>query len=646
MSFDITAPTVSAPSSGGTTVTDGRVFTSASDYRPTFTWTVSDAHSGVAAITTRIDGANVSNSYSGGVVTMTPATRLALGTRTLTVITTDAVGNSTTVNRSIVVRDDVLPTVSVAAPAANGANSPLLDVTAADDYSGVDTSTWRVFVNGVQMATAVGSTRLQADIGRLVNGTHQIEVRVKDLAGNERVHTISHVASSDSRTPPGIHGIYVIAPPSVVREADVVRFEAAIVKAGRPQAGTRVELRRGSVALTSAIVAADGYVDLPVRIDDAGDLTLVADGTGLAPRTITFQFIPDTAPPTLRIDKPVASGESSPLLDVTAFDTQSGVAPSTWAVKVNGVPIAASSESERLQVSLGRLANGTHQIEVSVSDRRGNQHSETISYQASGDAYTAPGKTGIYILTSPEVVDEGIGYRVTVIAVKDGRPIETGRYEILRLAGDDTILAGKLIGPDGYADMLITDPTPGAMVLRLTGSTLASVQYSYTFRKAGEPEFCQAHPAHAACVRAPGDPVIGGGTGTGTTTNNTTTTTTTTNNTTNVGTSGGPDDKVAPKFTLKVVQTAKGVVLRKKQIVLRMTSNERANYTLLPIGNRRATSVAMRAQTKVLRITLTGALLKRIQATKTRYVMVPIRVVGIDGNKNIVRKTLRLRVQR
>lgn len=117
-----------------------------------------------------------------------------------------------------------------------------------------------------------------------------------------------------------------------------------------------------------------------------------------------------------------------------------------------------------------------------------------------------------------------------------------------------------------------------------------------------------------------------------------------------VGTSGTAADKVPPKVTVRIAtKTKPGVVRRTRQILVRVATNERSNYTLLPVGNRRATRVVKPrplAQTKVACIKLTGKLLGRIQRARTKYVLVTVRVVGIDANKNIVRTTIRLRVLR
>jgi uncharacterized membrane protein YgcG len=465
VSFDTTSPTVSAPGSGGTPVANGAEFTSSSGYRPTFTWSIGDAHSGVAAITAKVDGTNVAHSYSGGVVTMTPPTRLALGTRTIALTVTDAVGNTTTVTRTILVRDDALPTVTVAGPIANGSNSPTLDVTASDDYSGIDTASWRVAVNGVQLPVTLGTSRVQADIGRLANGTHQIEISVKDVAGNERLHTMSYVASSDEITPPGLDGIFV--------------------------------------------------------------------------------------------------------------------------------------------------------------------------------------------MSSPERADQGDDYRVLAIAVKAGRPVGVGRLEISKVGGDGFVLAGKPVNPDGTGDLLITITIPGPLQVTLPGSGLAPARFDYAFRTPTDPGFCDAHPQHSACqTTREGDGTSGGGsgggsgtTGGGSSTGGGSTSGTTGGTSATAGTSGGPSDHIAPVFGATLVKTRSGQVLRSKRIPIRLRTNERSNFTIAPVGSAVTRASLPRAQTRIVKLRVTGALLRRLKNARGRPITVVIKYTAIDGNKNVRRKTTRVRIR-
>jgi len=86
VSFDTTVPAISAAKIAGAQMANGQVLRgSAGQYRPTFTFDYSDAHSGMAAVAMYLDGALVSNSS-----TFTPSANLALGNHTITVVATDA----------------------------------------------------------------------------------------------------------------------------------------------------------------------------------------------------------------------------------------------------------------------------------------------------------------------------------------------------------------------------------------------------------------------------------------------------------------------------------------------------------------------------------------------------------------------------
>lgn len=467
LSFDLTAPTVGVPQYAGSAVADGRVFNGTHDaYKPKITWAVADPHSGVASVVTRFKGVTVPSTFAGGIVTLNPADKLPLGTHQLQIVVADRVGNQTTVNRNITIADIAPPTVTVFAPAANGSNDPVLDVAAQDDYSGVAPASWRVFVNGEALPVASGSARLLASIGRLANGTHTIEIRIRDASDNERVHSIQHIAS--------------------------------------------------------------------------------------------------------------------------------------------------------------------------------------------GDPYTPPGMTGIFVLGSPSVVDQDELYHVTAIAVRNGRPISTGRYELSKVGGDGTVIAGKQSSPDGYVDMVAQLSAPGPLQLALTGSQLASAQFDYTYRRIGEPDYCAAHPQHTACQTSTGGGGTGGGgstgttggdTGSGTTGGGTTGGGTTGGGGSTTGTSGGPNDHVAPVFRVTRIATRKGQVIRTRKLPIRLATNERTRFTILPIGSSVTRVTYPRRQTRIVQLRVTGKLLKRLRAARGRPIVVRIRVTAVDGNKNVRRKIVTMRVR-
>jgi hypothetical protein len=300
LSFDTTAPTIGAPTLDGAPLADGTEVTSAQGYRPAVHWSgVGDAHSGVASVVATLDGSAVAITRTGGDVTLTPGTKLPLGTHELRLTVTDAVGNRTAVARSIVVHDDVAPTLTVASPDASGGSEPVLDVSATDDYSGLATTSWTVKVNGATLVASSSTGRLQANIGYLVDGTHHIVVSVADQAGNVTETTIEYHADSGDGLPdpPSLTGIFVFDSPSEVDEGTTHHVRALVVKDGRPVAG-RAELQLGSIPLAGGDIAANGAIDLDVRIDAAGPMRLVAPAaSGLAPAEISYVFHPHVDPP-------------------------------------------------------------------------------------------------------------------------------------------------------------------------------------------------------------------------------------------------------------------------------------------------------------------------------------------------------------
>lgn len=363
--------------------------------------------------------------------------------------------------------------------------------------------------------------------------------------------------------------------------------------------------------------------------------------------------IVDDVPPIVTVAEPTADGSNEPLLDVTATDDHAGVDAASWTVSVNGVQLPASGTS-RLQMSLGRLANATHTIVVKVSDNAGNERVTTIHHVANQDTYTAPSSSGIFAITGPLVVYEDSSFHLIALAVKDGRPLAGQRFELLP-PGSTTAIAGKNSTADGSVDMLVENAVEGPLTLTMPGSGLAPITIEYTFHAKGSTPFCAQYPAESTCQQqATGDGSTGGSTsgGTGTSTTGTSTGTGTggSTGTDGSGTSGTAGDKTPPHVFIRVGhKTRPGVVRRTRQVFVRIATNERSNYSILLVGNRRVTRIAMtknRSQARIVRIKLTGRLLARVQRARTRYVVIPVRVVGIDANRNIVRKTIRLRILR
>lgn len=290
ITFDTTNPVVSEPTLGGSAIADEQIVNT---YRPNISWSVRDDHSGLNTVTARIDDSPVVVNQAAGVATLTPTNDLPLGTHSLTLTATDFVGNTTSVGRRIVITDTTAPTITVQQPGTFGGNSPVLDVSATDDRSGVATTTWGVTVNGEPILVDPSGTRLQADLGYLINGVHTVDVRVSDQAGNVAHSVIRYTARSDNSGTiiPKLTGIQVLEAPATIGEGVAVRVHAAAVNAGRPLASMRAEIHQGPTTIAAKPISSDGTVDISLTLNQAGPLTLIVNGSGLPEQTIEYKFV-------------------------------------------------------------------------------------------------------------------------------------------------------------------------------------------------------------------------------------------------------------------------------------------------------------------------------------------------------------------
>ncbi len=691
VAFDVTAPSVSAITSGGSVVNDGRTWrgSQAPGYTPTFRVDYSDAHSGVAAAQVYLDGAHVANGGEYTTPTLNP------GTHSIRFRVVDHMGNETNVTRSFVIIDDVAPTLTIASPDAAGGNEPVLDVSAGDDRSGIDATTWNVSVDGAPLVATSTTTRLQAAIGALVDGEHTIVVGIRDRAGNVTTRTLAYAAESgdDIPNPTCMTCVFTWRVPTEdtqVHEGEELRIGAVIARHGRPVGGI-VEIRSGDTTLASQQVAPSGAVDIPVRIMVPGPLTIVPPvGSGLEAATFTYTFVADRTPPTLVVASPGAAGGNSPVLDLTASDPQSGIDASTWTVIVDGAPLVATSATARLQAQVGYLVDGRHSIVVSVADTRGNRASTELQYDADGgdDIPNPTSMTGIFVYSAPTAatrVPHGSAVTVGAMFIKHGRPV-AGRAE-LRSATD--ALTGSEISSTGGAELRVTINAAGPITLHgPSGVGLEPVTIDYAYEA------------------APTDPNGGGtgGSGGGTDTPQPTTGTDGTGGTGADGSggtagaggaagangapgaagapgasanlilppgctvrdhgecprnivyyltvggrqvpfwnglplseSGAKLDTVAPTWRLALVQQRAGVARRTCKVTFRMWASELAIVNTLPIGSRNRTSVVPRRAWRAMHVQLDkrSKLCRQVRRTRAgQLIRIRIRVVATDKNEN------------
>ena len=173
--------------------------------KPTITWTVTDADSGVnsnsisitidsgSAITSGITKTTTSNGYS---CSYTPTSALADGSHTIKINATDNDGNAATQKSVTFSIDTVPPTLSVSAP-ANNLVTNVSSVTVSGTTNDTTSSPVTLTVNG--KSVTVNSSGAFSTTVSLSEGTNTITVIAVDSAGKKT--TVTRTVTLDTVAP-------------------------------------------------------------------------------------------------------------------------------------------------------------------------------------------------------------------------------------------------------------------------------------------------------------------------------------------------------------------------------------------------------------------------------------------------------------
>ena len=336
-----------------------------------------------------IDGVDQTSFFT---VTATGATAslagpFAEGSHTITAQIADQTGNLGQTSSSFVV-DTIKPVLTIVAPVgAINSTSPSALAQYSDSGTGIDTSSVHVFVDGsdVTAGFSVGNASVTGTLAGLNEGTHQFRVKVADRAGNVADQTVSFLVditlpAISFATPANNAFLNTTQPAVTLNYSD----SGAGINAG----SIHVFLAVGSnpeTEITSAFTIggsqATGTLGSPTPLVP-GTYHLraqVADNAGnQSGATAAFQI--DTTPPTYVIQLPAANSflnTATPSLLVTYQDDSSGVDPTKFAIRIDGIDrtnrmmVTATAATGALQAS-DALVDGAHQVEVTVVDRAGN----------------------------------------------------------------------------------------------------------------------------------------------------------------------------------------------------------------------------------------------------------------------------------
>jgi Bacterial Ig domain len=327
---------------------------------------VASDDSGSALCELLLDGVVVLGSCSLNGTTFWLTTGTSNGPHLLSVRVTDAQGNATTVNRSIVVSNDVTaPTVAVDSPLASSTVNGTVTITAsaADDraVTRVDFT-----VDGSLIATRTTAPwSTQWNSRSLANGTHVLRARAYDAANQQTLSTgVVIVVDNDVQAP----AVAISSPASNA----VVSGTVSIVASASDNFGvTRVDLQLGSTVVQS--LTAPPYIfswNSTSQLDGFKSFYIIAyDAAGnSAAAFLQVNVQNGNAPPTLILTSPSAGSTLSSVVNLSANATDAdGIARVEFLV--DGAIVNTDITSPyAFAFDTATLSNGSHTMGARAFD--------------------------------------------------------------------------------------------------------------------------------------------------------------------------------------------------------------------------------------------------------------------------------------
>ncbi len=341
---------------------------------------------GISNVTVTIDGSPVTVSLAPVNSTCTRVSgqlNVTEGEHTLVMVVEDVAGyrEETAV---YFVADVTAPEVTVVEP-VNGsvlnASAVAFKVEVYDAVSGISTSSFQVYVDGMEVAplnlsvAEVNGTIVFTFYLNLTEGWHNITVSVADLAGNRG---LGEVRVAVDLSPP------IVTPVSPQPDALLGPSTACTTIAASVYDNILVErvlvYVDGVLELSVDVGIASSNVTLDYCFNETGTHTVdvvVYDAAGWS-STVSWSFYVDLEPPTIVILQPVnGSIYPSAAVKLRAVITDNyAVNTTSIAVLVNGVPVnvsinAVNETYVEVYANL-TLSDGWHSVKIMASDAAGN----------------------------------------------------------------------------------------------------------------------------------------------------------------------------------------------------------------------------------------------------------------------------------
>jgi len=329
--------------------------------------------------------------------------------------------------------DTEAPAIVVASPAAGAVvEDPQADVRVqfADSGSGVDVSTLEVLVDGgdLTLDCEVTASSAACTSPSLEQGSHALEIRIRDLAGNLAEESV--VFEVDLLAFDTVAPRLAIRTPEAAAGVAAQLLTAVVVDYSDGETGidlSTVRVRLDGADLTSCSVGAvSAACPVPTLALGAHDVAAeVRDRNGnAATASLTFIVIGEQVPPVVTVLSPASErivGAAAQDIVVGYQDASSGIDLTSLRVTLDGADLTGDCTAEPQQATCPTppLTAGFHVLTAEILDQLGNRGNVTFLFEVLFDLDVA--------VTSPE---SGLLIREATVEVSGSVSPETESVEV------------------------------------------------------------------------------------------------------------------------------------------------------------------------------------------------------------------------
>ncbi len=432
-----------------------------------------DAFSGVnpSTIILTVDGTAVAATYTAetGIITAPITTALADTWHNAVLKVSDNAGNQRILSDWKFGIDTTAPVISDYGPVSNtitADSTPDLSVKIADAFSGIKVDSIAMTVDGIAVSAAYDAATgivSYTPATALTDTWHNITLNVSDIKGNAATSIewkvgVDTTAPTTTNLVPANNAVVTDSTPAIsIDVADSfsgIKADSIVLTVDSTALTASYDAATGKITATPTTALADGLHNIGLKVSDN-----MANETVVSNWKITV----DTTAPVISDYVPAndaITGDSTPAFSVKVTDAGSGIKGDTIVLKIDDTAVTHSFDSATGIVSytpVTALADGWHNLSLTVSDNAGNQ--ATSSVWKVGVDTTKPTISGLTPANESMTYEKRPAISAVVADSFSGIDASTIQLKI-----NDTVVTHTYDAATGKVTATLTEDLPGGAV--------------------------------------------------------------------------------------------------------------------------------------------------------------------------------------